>query len=74
LVLDRSSLGHNLRPLERDGYVALEENEADRREGLLVLTREGKTKLFEAFPLWVKAQESFSKLYGEKEMAELRKT
>ncbi|MDR3614167.1 MAG: MarR family transcriptional regulator [Candidatus Obscuribacterales bacterium] len=74
LVLDRSALGHNLRPLERDGFIELQENQEDRRQRHLILTREGKAKLNEAFPLWVKAQESFSKLYGEKGMAELRKT
>ena len=74
LVLDRSTLGHNLRPLERDGYVELQENENDRRQRLLVITGKGNAKLQEAFPLWAKAQESFSKLYGEKEMTELRKT
>jgi DNA-binding MarR family transcriptional regulator len=72
--LDRSALGHNLRPLERDGLIELQENENDRRERHLVLTRAGKAKLQEAFPLWAKAQETFTKLYGEKRMAELRKT
>jgi DNA-binding MarR family transcriptional regulator len=74
LVLDRSALGHNLRPLERDGLVKLQENENDRRQKHLVLTKSGKAKLEEAFPLWVSAQETFTKLYGEDRMAELRKT
>ncbi len=74
LVLDRSALGHNLRPLQRDGLIELQENENDRRQRHLVLTRLGKAKLQEAFPLWSKAQETFNTLYGEKEMADLRKT
>ena len=74
MVLDRSALGHNLRPLERDGFVELQENEQDRRQRHLVITRAGKAKLQEAFPLWVTAQERLTLLYGEKEMAQLRKT
>lgn len=74
MVLDRSALGHNLRPLERDGLLELQENEQDRRQRHLVITRAGKIKLQEAFPLWVMAQERFASLYGENEMAELRKT
>ena len=31
LVLDRSALGHNLRPLERDGLIALVAGDNDRR-------------------------------------------
>jgi DNA-binding MarR family transcriptional regulator len=73
MVLDRSGLGHNLRPLERDGLVELKENEQDRRQRHLVITRAGKAKLQEAFPLWVTAQKRLNSLYGEKEMAELRK-
>jgi DNA-binding MarR family transcriptional regulator len=74
MVLDRSALGHNLRPLERDGFVELQENDQDRRQRHLVITRDGKAKLQEAFPLWVTAQERLTSLYGEKEMAKLRKT
>ncbi len=54
--------------------VELQENENDCRQRHLVLTRLGKAKLQEAFPLWSKAQETFTKLYGEKEMSDLRKT
>jgi DNA-binding MarR family transcriptional regulator len=74
MVLDRSGLGHNLRPLERDGFVELQENENDRRQRHLVITRAGKAKLQEAFPLWETVQERLASLYGEKEMAQLRKT
>ncbi len=38
LVSDRSAVGHNLRPLMRDGYVALEPGAKDRRERRIVLT------------------------------------
>src|SRR5580658_6094534 len=38
LVMDRSTLGQNLGPLERDQLVALEQAVADRRRKLVVLT------------------------------------
>src|SRR3981081_4702379 len=36
MVMDRSALGRNLRPLERDGLIALEEGE-DRRQRRVVM-------------------------------------
>jgi DNA-binding MarR family transcriptional regulator len=48
LVMDRSTLGHNLRPLERDGLLALEEGKTDRRRRHVVLTSQGKAKCAEA--------------------------
>jgi DNA-binding MarR family transcriptional regulator len=48
LVIDRSALGHNLRPLERDGLIALEGSEEDRRRRHVTLTRHGKAKVAEA--------------------------
>ena len=41
LVSDRSAVGHNLRPLTRDGYIALEPGAKDRRERRIVLTARG---------------------------------
>ncbi len=72
MILDRSGLGHNLRPLERDGLVEMRENVNDRRERHIVLTDAGKDKLKEAFPLWAKAQEMFNTLYGTEKMQDLR--
>src|ERR1700733_12168960 len=43
LVMDRSALGHNLRPLERDGLLVLQEGEEDRRRRHVVMTERGKT-------------------------------
>src|SRR5258708_35780803 len=41
LVLDRSALGHNLRPLERDGLITLVAGDTDRRRRRVVLTTNG---------------------------------
>lgn len=72
LVTDRSTLGHNLRPLERDGLVALLASEKDQRRRHVVLTLTGKAKCSEAQALWQTAQKRFFDIYGEPESARLR--
>lgn len=72
LVVDRSAMGHNLRPLERDGLVELVEGEHDRRQRLIVLTAKGKAKYREARAHWKTAQKRFTDIYGAEEGAALR--
>jgi DNA-binding MarR family transcriptional regulator len=72
MVLDRSALGHNLRPLERDGLIALLEGQEDRRERRIVLTWQGKAKLREAKAFWQLAQDRFSELFGSEQAGALR--
>jgi DNA-binding MarR family transcriptional regulator len=64
MVTDRSSLGHALRPLVRDGYVALRRGETDRRTQRIVLTERGRDKFREGMAHWRVAQEAFVSLYG----------
>jgi DNA-binding MarR family transcriptional regulator len=72
MVSDRSSLGHTLRPLVRDGYVALRRGEADRRTQRVVLTNRGRQKFREGLRHWQTAQEAFVSLYGAKWSENLR--
>jgi DNA-binding MarR family transcriptional regulator len=72
LVIDRSALGHNLRPLERDGFLTLEEGDEDRRRRHVVLTSKGKAKFREAHVLWKTAQKRFVEVYGIKDSETLR--
>lgn len=74
LVMDRSTLGHNLRPLERDGLIRLAVDSQDRRTRRLELTAQGKAKLAESRPHWQRAQERFEASYGAPEATELRST
>jgi DNA-binding MarR family transcriptional regulator len=74
LVTDRSSLGHNLRPLERDGYITLEEGEEDRRRRHIVITSMGQAKFQEARRLWQKAQDRLYAVFGKSEASRLRAT
>ncbi len=71
-VLDRSALGHNLKPLERDGFVAVLEGQNDRRERRIVLTRQGKAKYREAKVLWERAQARFHEVFGSEQATALR--
>src|ERR1700744_5776905 len=43
LVIERSAVGHTLRPLERDGFISLQEGD-DRRQRHIVLTAKGRVK------------------------------
>ncbi len=72
MVSDRSSLGHTLRPLVRDGYVALRRGEADRRTQRVVLTNRGRHKFREGLRLWQTAQDAVVSLYGAKWSENLR--
>ncbi len=72
LVLDRSALSHTLRPLERDGIVALHTVPQDRRIKRVVLTASGHDKLSEGGKLWRKAQVAFEAAFGQSEAAVLR--
>ncbi len=72
LVMDRSTLGHNLRPLERDGLVSLGVDDADRRSSRLSLTPVGKRKLESARKAWHEAQKQLETQLGAADAKELR--
>src|SRR6185437_7781263 len=72
LVMDQSTIGQNLRPLEREGLIALVTDESDRRSRRVKLTRTGRARLAEALPLWSSAQQHFESGFGRRAAAELR--
>ncbi len=74
LVLDRSALAHNLKPLERDGFVESIVDANDRRSRLAVLTDAGRRKLGETAPLWDDAQRRFETVFGADRARDLRQT
>ncbi|MGY6270758.1 MarR family winged helix-turn-helix transcriptional regulator [Achromobacter denitrificans] len=73
LVLDRSALAHNLKPLERDGYVQTSRDPLDGRSRRVALTATGRAKLAEARRLWKEAQRRFEAAYGPERAAALRR-
>lgn len=72
MVSDRSSLGHALRPLVRDGYVVLRRGKEDRRTQRIVLTSRGYDKFREGLKHWRTAQDVFVSQYGRKWSESLR--
>ncbi len=72
LVMDRSALGHNLRPLEREHLVALGIAEGDRRARAITLTAAGRQRLGEARKLWRTAQRRFHQEFGVEQARTLR--
>jgi DNA-binding MarR family transcriptional regulator len=73
LVLDRSALGHNLKPLEREGFIVLDVDPDDKRNRLARLTKKGESKLRETAALWQVAQERFENKFGTARAEALRK-
>ena len=55
LVMDRTTLTRNLKPLEREGLVRIESGQ-DQRTRVLSLTNAGQTALEKALPLWQEVQ------------------
>jgi DNA-binding MarR family transcriptional regulator len=72
MVMDRSTLGHNLKPLERDDLVALRLSNDDRRKRFVELTKKGQAKLRKSRLLWQRAEGRFEKIFGKRSAAELR--
>jgi DNA-binding MarR family transcriptional regulator len=52
LVMDRTTLTANLKPLERRGLVTISIDDADRRSRCLALTPAGQALLVAALPVW----------------------
>jgi DNA-binding MarR family transcriptional regulator len=73
LVIERSALGHTLRPLEREGLIVLQEGE-DRRQRHVVLTPKGKAKCREGVRAWQTAQDRFEEIFGRSPAKDLRST
>jgi DNA-binding MarR family transcriptional regulator len=73
MVMDRATLGHNLRPLEAQDLLTLTPGE-DRRSRIVALTEVGRQKLRDARPAWNAAQRAFETAFGPDESAELRAT
>jgi DNA-binding MarR family transcriptional regulator len=52
LAMDRTTLTAALKPLERRGLINVAIDPADRRSRMLTLTREGRSLLARAVPIW----------------------
>jgi DNA-binding MarR family transcriptional regulator len=63
LVMDRTTLSRNLRPLAARGYLAIAPG-ADRRNQEIRVTPLGEKALVNAYPYWEKAQANISNGLG----------
>ena len=71
LGLDRTTLGRNLRILEREKLVVLGPSQEDQREHTIRVTAEGHQALAVAYPLWKVAQRKISHGLGKDQLAAL---
>src|ERR1700739_365528 len=55
LVMDRTTLGRNGQPLERDSLIAIEPDPEDRRSRILRLARTGERRFERARKEWAEA-------------------
>ena len=72
LVIDRSALADNLKPLIRDGFIEVRACEQDKRTRRVRLTEAGYAKLSASMGLWRSAQHRFNTAFGLKEAVVLR--
>ncbi len=63
LLMERTTLTRNLRPLEKSGFVELKDGHGRTRE--LTLTKQGRVILDKAKPLWENAQQKLTEQLGQ---------
>jgi DNA-binding MarR family transcriptional regulator len=74
MVMDAATMGRALKPLEREGYIAIGPGR-DGRTRALKLTKSGAAKLKSAWAAWHKATEDFeAKIGGADTSAALRQS
>jgi DNA-binding MarR family transcriptional regulator len=72
MVMDRTTLGRNVLPLERDGLIKIEASAADGRAKELHLTKTGEKRLLAGREAWALAQGRFEDRFGAKRAADFR--
>jgi len=72
LVMDRTTLGRNILPLERDGLIEIGASPTDRRRREVRLTPAGTARLRAATQNWKVAQQRFDQVFGTDRAAALR--
>jgi DNA-binding MarR family transcriptional regulator len=72
LVMDRTTLGRNILPLERDGLIAIGRSTTDRRSKEVRLTRAGAARFAAASAAWTRAQAAFEHAFGADRARDLR--
>jgi DNA-binding MarR family transcriptional regulator len=73
LSMDRATMGHNLRPLERDGLITIRVGREDRREREVALSHAGRSTEAKSKPSWQKAQACFEQEFGRDDALAMRR-
>jgi DNA-binding MarR family transcriptional regulator len=73
LIMERSTLGHLLRPLQARGLVRIRTAPEDGRRRLVSLERPGVALLRVARPLWAAAERRFERAFGLRQASGLRR-
>ncbi len=71
MVMDRTTTGRAIRPLERDGLIRIGAAE-DGRKRVVSLTAAGRRRAVEALAAWRQAQEQFESSFGPEPARKLR--
>jgi DNA-binding MarR family transcriptional regulator len=72
MVIDASAMAHTLKPLERDGLIAIGVDPRDKRNRQITLTDQGRARLAASHADWAAAQRSFEAALGKIESDGLR--
>jgi DNA-binding MarR family transcriptional regulator len=74
LVMERTTLSRNVRPLESAGLLRVARDPADARGRIVLLTSAGERAIEAAHPLWERSQKRLRALLGGKKSGDLRAT
>jgi DNA-binding MarR family transcriptional regulator len=72
LVMDRTTLTRNLRPLEKGGYLRVARSPTDARVKVILLTKKGERALEQGLPVWQRAQALVRDKLGAQRTARLQ--
>ena len=72
MVMDRTTVGRAIQPLERDGLIRIVPAASDRRVKDVHLTKSGEKRLQEGIKAWSQAQARFEADFGVGRASELR--
>jgi DNA-binding MarR family transcriptional regulator len=72
LVMDRTTLGRNILPLQRDGLIFIGPSQTDRRSKEVKLTKAGTVRFRAAAKSWDEAQACFESAFGSQWAQKLR--
>lgn len=72
MVSDRTTLGRNILPLQREGLISIAPSATDRRAKELHVTNAGERRFKSGEAAWARAQAQFEATFGVERAAELR--